>query len=123
VHWLVDGMNVIGSRPDGWWNDRRGAMERLALQLSEFASSSGEDVTVVFDGKPFDLPSPIEVVFAAGGPNAADDEIVRIVASLPQAEPATVVSSDRRLGERIRGLGAEVMGAKTFRRLLEGSAS
>jgi predicted RNA-binding protein with PIN domain len=123
VRWLVDGMNVIGSRPDGWWNDRRGAMERLARQLSEFASSSGEDVTVVFDGKPFDLPARIEVVFAAGGPNAADDEIVRIVASLPQAEAATVVSSDRRLGERILELGAEVMGAKTFRRVLEGSAS
>jgi predicted RNA-binding protein with PIN domain len=120
--WLVDGMNVIGARPDGWWNDRRGAMERLAQLLSDFASKSGEEVTVVFDGEPFDLPAEVEVVFAAGGPDAADDEIVRIVSSLARPESATVVSSDRRLAERIHALGAEVMGANTFRRRLEGSA-
>ena len=26
---FVDAMNVIGSRPDGWWKDRAGAMRRL----------------------------------------------------------------------------------------------
>ena len=28
-HLVVDGMNVIGSRPDGWWRDRAGASRRL----------------------------------------------------------------------------------------------
>jgi predicted RNA-binding protein with PIN domain len=119
MRWLVDGMNVIGSRPDGWWNDRRGAMVRLAQLLSDYASSSGEEVTVVFDGEPFDLSAEVEVVFAAGGPDAADGEIVRLVSLMARPESATVVSSDRRLAERIHALGAEVMGANTFRRRLE----
>ena len=29
VRWLVDGMNVIGTRPDAWWKDRHAAMVRL----------------------------------------------------------------------------------------------
>jgi len=28
VRWIVVGMNVIGSRPDGWRRDRRAAMVR-----------------------------------------------------------------------------------------------
>jgi predicted RNA-binding protein with PIN domain len=122
MRWLVDGMNVIGSRPDGWWIDRRAAMKRLAQQLSDYASSTGEEMTVVFDGEPFDLPTRIEVAFAAGGPNAADDELVRIAASLPRPEAATVVTSDRLLARRIRALGADVLGAKAFRDRLDGTA-
>jgi predicted RNA-binding protein with PIN domain len=122
MRWLVDGMNVIGSRPNGWWTDRREAMERLARQLSDYASSTGEEVTVVFDGEPFDLPAQVEVVFAPGGPDAADDEIVRIAASLARPESATVVSSDRRLAGRIQALGAGVLGAKAFRDRLDGTA-
>jgi predicted RNA-binding protein with PIN domain len=115
MRWLVDGMNVIGSRPNGWWADRPGAMEQLAQELSAYASSTGEGVTVVFDGEPFDLPAQVEVVFAPGGRDAADDEIVRIVASLARPESVTVVSSDRRLAQRIKALGAEVLGARAFR--------
>jgi hypothetical protein len=50
--WLVDGMNVIGSRPDGWWRDRAGAMRALAVELDRFADATGDQVTVVFDGQP-----------------------------------------------------------------------
>jgi len=28
-------MNVIGSRPDGWWRDRRGAIEVLVDRLAQ----------------------------------------------------------------------------------------
>jgi 8-oxo-dGTP pyrophosphatase MutT (NUDIX family) len=35
---VVDGANTIGSRPDGWWRDRRGALERLRDQLAELVS-------------------------------------------------------------------------------------
>ncbi len=30
---IVDGANVVGSRPDGWWRDRAGAASRLRDQL------------------------------------------------------------------------------------------
>ena len=33
MRWLVDGMNVIGSRPDGWWKDRHAAMAGLVESL------------------------------------------------------------------------------------------
>ncbi|MBM3141325.1 MAG: NTP pyrophosphohydrolase, partial [Chloroflexi bacterium] len=31
---IVDAMNVIGSRPDGWWRDRPGAARRLVRALA-----------------------------------------------------------------------------------------
>ena len=48
---IVDGMKVIGSRPTGLWRDRPRAMRELVDELSTF----GEPVTVVFDGKPFEI--------------------------------------------------------------------
>jgi 8-oxo-dGTP diphosphatase len=35
---IVDGANVVGSRPDGWWRDRAGAARRLRDQLSGLAA-------------------------------------------------------------------------------------
>jgi 8-oxo-dGTP pyrophosphatase MutT (NUDIX family) len=37
VSLIVDGANVVGSRPDGWWRDRAGAAARLAGQLALLA--------------------------------------------------------------------------------------
>jgi 8-oxo-dGTP diphosphatase len=34
---IVDGANVVGSRPDGWWRDRAGAAARLRDQLEPLA--------------------------------------------------------------------------------------
>ena len=31
---VVDAANVVGSKPDGWWNDRLGATERFATALA-----------------------------------------------------------------------------------------
>lgn len=119
--WLIDGMNVVGSSPDGWWRDRRGAMARLAGRVAELLASRGDSATVVFDGRPFELDAgEVEIAFApARGPNAADDEIARLVAA--DADPAglTVVTSDRRLAARVRAWGAEVVPAGAFRRRLD----
>ena len=52
MRWLVDGMNVIGARPDAWWKDRDAAMLRLVDMLERWAAASGEDVTVVFERPP-----------------------------------------------------------------------
>src|SRR5436190_2005712 len=45
-------MNVIGSRPDGWWRNRHAAMVRLVDLLERWAAAAGEDVTVMFEGPP-----------------------------------------------------------------------
>jgi predicted RNA-binding protein with PIN domain len=117
TRWLVDGMNVIGSRPTGWWRDRPRAMRELVHDLGAL----GEPVTVVFDGEPFDVETggEVEVRFAARrGRNAADDDIVALVAEA--SEPPRVVTSDAELARRVRERGAEVVGAGTFRARLEG---
>ncbi len=122
---IVDGMNVIGSRPDGWWRDRRGAMEALVGRLAALAQGDGQPVTVVFDGRPFELLAGhgIEVVFAARrGRNAADDDIVALVERAREPAELRVVTSDEDLAGRVRALGADVVGAGAFRRRLDALA-
>ena len=52
MRWLVDGMNVIGTRPDGWWKDRDAAMLRLVDLLERWVAGGGDHVTVVFERPP-----------------------------------------------------------------------
>ena len=123
TRWIVDGMNVIGSRPTGWWRDRPGAMRELVEELKAFAERSGEPVTVVFDGEPFDLEGGerVTVRFASRrGPNAADDDIAALVESDDEPSDLSVVTSDADLARRVREAGATVVGAGEFRRLLDG---
>lgn len=126
VRWLVDGMNLIGSRPDRWWRDRRGAMKRMVEQLEDYSRTRGETITVVFDGRPFDLErgeSEVEVVFAEGpGRDAADHEIERMVAS-GEVAGLRVVTSDKRLASAVRGHGANVVPSGSFRTELEAATS
>jgi predicted RNA-binding protein with PIN domain len=123
VRWLVDGMNVVGSRPDGWWRDRRGAMRRLLGELAAFAETTGDEVRVVFDGRPFefDAGGRVEVGFAPGGRNAADHAIADRVAADGDPSSITVVTSDGELERAVRGSGAEVLGSGAFRRRLDAS--
>jgi predicted RNA-binding protein with PIN domain len=117
--WLIDGMNVIGSRPNGWWRDRRGAIQQFTERIAEFVALSGDSATVVFDGKPFSLPAEVDVVFAPGGPNAADDAIVGIVSDDREPFAVTVVTSDRELARRVQDRGVETLRASDFLRHLE----
>ena len=123
ARWLIDGMNVIGTRPTGWWRDRPGAMRTLTEELGELAGATGDELTVIFDGRPFELDAPdgVSVEFATRrGPNAADDDIAALVERDSDPAGLTVVTSDRTLAERVRGAGAEVVGAGDFRRRLDG---
>ncbi len=117
-------MNVIGSRPDRWWNDPDRAVRRFIGELEGFAEATGDDVVVVFDRQPRDVTpgahGPIEVVFASRqGRNAADHDIVELVAEDEAPATITVVTSDRALAERVRQRGARVAPAGSFRRRLD----
>ena len=123
---IVDGMNVIGSRPDRWWNDPDRAVRRFIEELDQYGSRTGEDITVVFDRQPPDVaPGPhgtITVAFASRrGRNAADHEIVQMVAEDAAPDSLTVVTSDADLAARVRGLGAKVRSSGSFRRRIDRS--
>jgi uncharacterized protein YaiI (UPF0178 family) len=98
-------------------------MRRLSGDLEAFATESNEPVTVVFDGRPFDLSaSSVEVAFAAEkGPNAADREIAGRVEADADPGSITVITSDRALADRVRAAGASVIGAAAFRRRIDTS--
>ncbi len=46
---IVDGANVVGSRPDGWWRDRAGAARRFAEELAG-GDLPHEEVVLVLEG-------------------------------------------------------------------------
>jgi predicted RNA-binding protein with PIN domain len=122
VRWLVDGMNVIGSRPDGWWRDRDAAMLRLVNALESWAAAAGEDVTVVFERAPSPpIRSTVIDVLHAPKPkrDAGDDEIIRLLRQEPNPSAVRVVTSDRWLADRAWAAGASVEGADSFRTRLD----
>lgn len=119
---LVDGMNVIGTRPDGWWKDRHAAMVRLVDLLERWAAAGGDDVTVVFEQPPRPPISStvVEVAHAPRPrPNSADDEIARRLAADPDPRAVRVITSDRWLADHARSRGATVEPAEAFRRRIE----
>jgi len=122
MRWLVDGMNVIGTRPDAWWKDRDAAMLRLVDQLERWAANDDEDVTVVFE-RPPSPPIRSTVIDVAHAPkpkrNAADDEIVRRLRADADPGAVRVVTSDRWLADRAWAAGASVEGSDSFRTRLE----
>ena len=118
---IVDGMNVLGSRPDGWWRDRPAAMRRLVDGLDELARDRDLPVEVCFDGSPHAAVAAaatdrVAVSFAPGGPNAADRAIARRVREDEHPERLLVVTSDRRLRASIKAAGGRSTGSGGFAR-------
>jgi predicted RNA-binding protein with PIN domain len=122
VRWIVDAMNVIGTRPDGWWKNRRQAMEGLVDRIERWASAERQRVTVVFE-RPMSPPIQSAVIEIGHAPkaaaNSADDEIVRLVQADDRPQEINVVTSDVTLAERIRSAGASAYPASSFRSLID----
>jgi predicted RNA-binding protein with PIN domain len=114
---VVDGSNVIGTVPDGWWRHRRAAARRLLARLQCLQARTGNELILVLDVMDPELPegdhSSVAVRYARRpGPNAADDRIRELVAQL-DGRGLEVVTSDRALAADIHP-PAQVVGAKTF---------
>jgi uncharacterized protein YaiI (UPF0178 family) len=122
MRWIVDAMNVIGIRPDGWWKNRRGAMAELVNNLERWASAEGQQVSVVFE-RPMSPPirsSVIDIGHAPkAAPNSGDDEIVRRVRADARPQEINVVTSDITLADRVREAGGSVYPAGSFRNLID----
>ncbi|HEY5979249.1 MAG TPA: hypothetical protein VIT41_06385 [Microlunatus sp.] len=108
---VVDGANVVGSRPDGWWKDRPGAAARLHARLLA-ATGLSPRMVLVLEGRaragvPEGLTGTVEVVHAAGG---GDDRIVAEAARAAAAgRTVAVVTADRGLTSRVETFGASVL--------------
>lgn len=117
-------MNVVGSRPTGWWRDRPGALRDLLNRMQRFVVTTGHDVVVVLDVAPSDLGEGthdgVRVVHARRtGRNAADDRIAELVGEDPDPSTLRVVSSDRELRRRVQATGAGVWSAQDLLRRLD----
>ncbi|MFI7292650.1 NTP pyrophosphohydrolase [Streptomyces sp. NPDC050121] len=113
---IVDAANVVGSVPDGWWRDRRGAAERLRDRLAAdgLPGHSGlEEIVLVVEGAARGVePVPGVRVEAASG--SGDDRIVELVAEAA-GRSRLVVTADRELRRRVTELGADVTGPRSVR--------
>jgi hypothetical protein len=122
---VVDTANVVGSVPDGWWRDRRGAAERLRDALAPVAAAglagaapqltAPIEVVMVVEGAARGVAARAEVgVIAATG--SGDDAIVKVVRDQPPGRVCAVVTADRELRSRVANLGALVVSPRHVRR-------
>jgi predicted RNA-binding protein with PIN domain len=113
---IIDGANVVGSRPNGWWNDRPGAAARLHKKLS-IADLPEDEVVLVLEGQAKRGVEPgqegrICTVHAAGsGDDAIVEEVVR-QSAIGDGRDVTVVTADRILRDRVEDAGARTNGPK-----------
>ena len=123
MRWFVDGMNVIGTRPDGWWRDRHTAMVGLVDSLERWAAENGDDVTVVFEQPPRP-PIRSTVIEVAHAPrpmaNSGDFEIIRRIGAEADLSLVRVVTSDIWLADQARVAGASVFSSAAFRSEIDG---
>ena len=116
---FVDGDNVMGSRPDGWWRDRAGAARRLVAEIIPLALGHGSAWTIVFDGQepPAMPPSPECLTVIHTGHrrrDGADDRIVELLHECSNRAASLVYTSDAKLRTRVKALGTQVMGSGTL---------
>ncbi|MFJ2929709.1 NTP pyrophosphohydrolase [Streptomyces massasporeus] len=113
---VVDAANVVGSVPDGWWRDRRGAAERLRDRLAAEgvpAVSGPVEIVLVVEGAARGVES-VPGVRVSSAPGSGDDHIVEVVASAGD-RPVLVITADRELRRRVTELGADVAGPRSVR--------
>ncbi len=109
---VVDGANVVGSRPDGWWRDRPGAARRLAEAL-EATRLPYDEVVLVLEGaarrgRPKGHEQGLRVEHADGnGDDAIVDEVAKRVLDGAMVE---VVTADRKLRSRVAVAGGTSLG-------------
>lgn len=109
---IVDGANVVGSRPTGWWRDRAAAAKRLHEAIA--VADLGYDVVVLVlegdakRGQPVGEDGAIHTVHA---PGSGDEEIVSQARNRStDGDDVVVVTADRKLRERVAAVGGTSVG-------------
>lgn len=116
---VVDGANVVGSVPDGWWRDRPAAAAKLRDALVPIATSglpsvrTPVEVVLVVEGVAARLPE-VPGVRVVRAPGSGDDAIVELVKDEVSDRRCVVVTADRELRSRVGALGASVLGPRSL---------
>jgi predicted RNA-binding protein with PIN domain len=115
--WLVDGFNLLhaavmksGEPRDGWW---KGANRDRVVALARNFEDREAELVVVFDGAEEPIAASEDgprVVFAP----TADDWLLAAVKAAPDPRRVAVVTADRRLADRLRDRGAQVVSPRAF---------
>ena len=119
---IVDGANVMGSTPDGWWRDRAGAAARLRERLEVLAEIGvcGKEigwpevvrfearVILVLEGKAKGAGEGAGRVETVMAPGEGDDQIVaEVEAAVARGDLAIVPTADLELRERVEQAGGQ----------------
>ena len=112
---LIDGYNVsLNSFGDLNLELQR---ERTIACATNIESRFHPSCVLIFDGQSSTtrgrIQSKVHVVFSPSGVTA-DDIIIERVRVTPLERPIIVVTSDRNLGARAKGLGCQVISSKSF---------
>jgi len=113
---VVDGANVVGSVPDGWWRDRPGAAVRLRDALTPVIAGGLPDlpgpveVALVVEGRARDIPQTTDGVRVVRAAGSGDDTITDLVRREAGTRRIVVITADRGLRDRVTAHGAEVRG-------------
>jgi hypothetical protein len=108
---VVDGANVVGSRPDGWWKDRARAAARLHGRLA-VADTSYDEIVLVLEGQaragvPRGTDGHLRTVHAGKDGDSAVVDAVRD--AVRRGDQVVAVTADRGLAMRVEGAGGRVM--------------
>ena len=113
----MDGANVVGCVPDGWWHDRAGAAARLHAALAS-TQLPFDVVVLVLEGKARAGVSAgtLDGVTTVHAPASGDDEIVARCRDHTAASAwVTVASADRGLLSRLAPLGVMALSPRELR--------
>lgn len=113
---VVDGANVVGSVPDGWWRDRPGAAARLHARLGD-SHLAFATIVLVLEGQarggvPEGTSGRVTTVHA---PADGDDAIVAQCRLLAADAAVTLATADRGLIARVIPLGVAIVGPQALR--------
>jgi hypothetical protein len=100
---VVDAANVVGSRADGWWNDRAGAAQRLHHEVLVADLGYDELVLVLEGGAKAGVPAGRDAhVLVVHASRDGDSEIRRQVERAVDAgREVAVVTADRALAANV----------------------
>ena len=108
---VVDGANVVGATPNGWWRDRAGAAVKLHGRLA-VADTAYDEIVLVLEGQAKAGLRPGRDAHLRTVHAARDGDSAIVKASREAREKShdvVVITADRALQMKVEALGCRTM--------------